>query len=71
MGFIDKPQQLWWRKAIFQIHLWVGIVLCLYLVVIALTGSMLVFREEIERTLAHHIRIAAEPTGSATIPVIR
>lgn len=69
MGFIDKPQQLWWRKAIFQIHLWVGIVLCLYLAVIALTGSMLVFREEIERTLAHRVRIAAQPTGPAAIPL--
>jgi hypothetical protein len=29
MGLLDKPRRLWWRKAIFQIHLWVGLVLCL------------------------------------------
>jgi len=49
MGFLDKPQRLWWRRAIFQIHLWVGLVLCLYMVVIGLTGSLLVFARELER----------------------
>ena len=33
----------------FQIHLWVGIVLTLYLIVIGVTGSILVFRAELER----------------------
>ncbi len=48
MGFIDKPHTLWWRKAMFQIHLWVGIALCLYMLVIGVTGSILVFESEIE-----------------------
>ena len=34
------------RKALFQIHLWTGIGLGLYVVVICLTGSLLVFRVE-------------------------
>jgi uncharacterized iron-regulated membrane protein len=71
MGFIDKPQQLWWRKAIFQIHLWAGIVLCLYIVIVALTGSLLVFREEIERTLSHHLRIATGASNSKAVPLDR
>ena len=50
MGFIDRPQQVWWRRAIFQIHLWVGLLLCLYTSVIGLTGSILVFENEIEHT---------------------
>ena len=48
MGFLDRPQQLWWRQAIFQIHLWVGIALCLYMLVIGVTGSILVFESELE-----------------------
>jgi uncharacterized iron-regulated membrane protein len=48
MGFIDKPQALWWRKALFQIHLWSGIALGLYVLVISITGSALVFRPDLE-----------------------
>jgi uncharacterized iron-regulated membrane protein len=48
MGFLDKPRRLWWRKAMFQIHLWGGIVLCLYVCVIGITGSILVFESQLE-----------------------
>src|ERR1700676_3869860 len=34
------------RKVLFQVHLWTGIGLGLYVVVISLTGSLLVFRVE-------------------------
>lgn len=37
--------------ALFQIHPWVGILLSLYIVTIALTGSILVFREESRKDL--------------------
>jgi uncharacterized iron-regulated membrane protein len=50
-GFIHRPQRVWLRRLNFQIHLWVGLILTLYLIVIGLTGSILVFREELE-TLA-------------------
>jgi len=33
----------------FQVHLWVGIILTLYMIVIGMTGSILVFRPELER----------------------
>ena len=41
---LRQPQSLWIRKAMFQIHLWTGIGLGLYVVVVSLTGSVLVFR---------------------------
>jgi hypothetical protein len=34
MGILDKPRRLWWRKAIFQIQLWLGLVLCFYVLII-------------------------------------
>ncbi len=37
------------RKALFQVHLWTGIGLGLYVVMICLTGSILVFRIEVYR----------------------
>lgn len=45
--FWRHPRQVWIRKVNFQIHLWLGIVLALYLVVIGVTGSLLVVRIEL------------------------
>ena len=45
--FFQHPQQLWLRRVNFQVHLWIGIVLALYLIVIGVTGSILVLRIEL------------------------
>ena len=47
--YLRRPQQLAVRRLNFQVHLWVGIILTLYLIVIGVTGSILVFRPELER----------------------
>jgi len=51
MGFTHQfwrhPQGLWARKAIFQIHLWMGLALGLYVVAISVSGSALFFRSKI------------------------
>ncbi|HEU0123052.1 MAG TPA: PepSY-associated TM helix domain-containing protein [Bryobacteraceae bacterium] len=47
-NLIHKPQQVWLRKAMFQIHLWSGIAIAIYIFLMGLTGSILVFREEIQ-----------------------
>jgi uncharacterized iron-regulated membrane protein len=47
-AFVRRPQRVWLRRFNFQIHLWAGLILTLYLIVIGLTGSILVFREELE-----------------------
>ncbi len=43
MGFLEQPQTTTWRKALFQIHLWIGVFLGLYLIAICVSGSLLVF----------------------------
>src|ERR1700693_593881 len=45
--FLHHPQKIWIRKINFQVHLWVGIVLALYLIVIGVSGSILVLRIEL------------------------
>ena len=45
--FLNHPRKLWIRRALFQVHLWAGVLLSLYVVIIALTGSILVFRTEL------------------------
>jgi uncharacterized iron-regulated membrane protein len=42
--FVRRPQSVWLRKALFQIHLWIGIAVGLYVVAISVSGSALFFR---------------------------
>lgn len=45
---MERPQAVWWRKALFQVHLWTGVVIGLYLILISLTGSLLVFQRDLQ-----------------------
>lgn len=45
--FFRRPQQVWLRKAVFQIHLWGGLLVALYIIAISISGSILVFKEEL------------------------
>jgi uncharacterized iron-regulated membrane protein len=47
--WIRQPQTTWLRKAVFQLHLWSGIGLGLYVLLISVTGSVLVYRNELYR----------------------
>jgi uncharacterized iron-regulated membrane protein len=46
---LHRPQSLLLRRFLFQIHLWVGIAVGLYMFLMGVTGSALVFREELEQ----------------------
>ena len=48
-NMLHHPRRLWLRRALFQIHLWVGVLLAVYLIVISLSGAVLVFRQELTR----------------------
>ena len=45
--WLRQPQKVWLRRALFQVHLWCGIALGIYIVVISVTGSVLVYRNEL------------------------
>jgi uncharacterized iron-regulated membrane protein len=47
MGFFNRPQDLFWRKAVFQIHLWSGVIVGLYIIAISISGSILVFETDL------------------------
>jgi uncharacterized iron-regulated membrane protein len=53
-----RPQNIWLRRALFQVHLWTGIGLGLYVVLMSVTGSAVVFRRELTRSLAREPRVA-------------
>jgi uncharacterized iron-regulated membrane protein len=47
-SFLRRPRDVVLRKALFQIHLWTGIGVGLYIFVIGVTGALLVFRSEMQ-----------------------
>ena len=49
MSFWARPRQVWWRRALFQVHLWTGLVLGLYFAAVCLSGSLVVYKKELER----------------------
>jgi uncharacterized iron-regulated membrane protein len=46
---LHQPRKMWVRRALFQVHLWAGILLAIYAIVISLSGSILVFSNEIRQ----------------------
>ena len=47
--WVRQPQKIWLRRALFQVHLWSGIAVGLYILMISVTGSVLVYRNELYR----------------------
>jgi uncharacterized iron-regulated membrane protein len=48
-SFVHTPRRVRWREWLFQIHLWTGLILGLLVGVVSLTGSIVVFRYELNR----------------------
>lgn len=47
--WIRQPQKIWLRRAVFQVHLWSGVAVGLYILMISVTGSVLVYTNELFR----------------------
>ena len=62
--WIRQPQTVWLRKAIFQFHLWSGIGLGLYVLLVSVTGSILVYRNELYRAATRDPIIVTDPAGA-------
>ncbi len=45
--WIRQPQTVRLRQAIFQVHMWSGIGVGLYVLLVSVTGSVLVWRNEL------------------------
>ena len=48
-SWMRQPQQVRLRRALFQVHLWTGLAIGLYVVVISLTGTVLIYRSELRQ----------------------
>ena len=58
------------RRVLRQIHLWIALVLCLPLVIVGVTGSILVFRDELGNLLAPPPRLVAATDKPHTVAEI-
>ena len=68
--FLHQPRKLFLRRALFQVHLWAGLLLALYVVVIALSGAVLVFASELQAALVPRSLINGGSEPLAGIPAV-
>jgi uncharacterized iron-regulated membrane protein len=59
--WLRRPQGIWMRRALFQVHLWTGIGVGLYVLMISLTGSAVVFRDELYKSLGRTPKVEVIP----------
>jgi len=62
--WLKAPATLRWRRLLFQLHLWLGIGLGLYVLMISVSGSAIVMRPQINRWL---IPSEVTPTDAAAL----
>ena len=63
----SNPRLTLVRRVIFQVHLWSGLLLGAYLLIVGLTGSAIVFRGEIEDAV--HSQLTRVAPGEKAVPV--
>jgi uncharacterized iron-regulated membrane protein len=64
MGFWKQPKQTVLRRVLFQIHLWTGVAVGLYIVFISITGSAVVFRRDLNQRKLGNIPAADVPADA-------
>ena len=45
--WVRQPKSIWLRRTFFQVHLWSGVAIGLYIVMMSVTGSVLVYSNEL------------------------
>lgn len=60
--WVRQPQKIWLRRVLFQVHLWSGIGVGLYVLMISITGSVLVYSNELYRA-ATPVRTITKGSG--------
>ena len=69
--WVQAPQTTLFRRILFQVHLWLGIAIGLYIFVISVSGSAVVLRPQISRWLVQSevISEAGDPLTGAALEV--
>jgi uncharacterized iron-regulated membrane protein len=67
---VHHPRRLLLRRVAFQVHLWLGILLSLYITLIALSGALLVYHDALTRIVLPAGLHRWEPTHTASVPQV-
>jgi uncharacterized iron-regulated membrane protein len=59
--WLRHPQGVGLRKALFQIHLWTGLILALYVLVMSITGTVLIYRRELAKAFSSQPHVLVGP----------
>ena len=59
--WLRRPQGVALRKAIFQVHLWSGLILALYVLVMSVSGTILIYRRELAKAFSAEPAVVAGP----------
>ena len=68
MSLLDRSGRL--RRVLFQVHLWTGVAIALYVVVVSVTGAALVFRIHLQRAAHPELLTAATDGPQADIATV-
>ena len=55
--WLHRPEKLSVHRPLFQIHLWLGMLAGLYILIMSISGSMIVFRNQLEGSADQHPKI--------------
>jgi uncharacterized iron-regulated membrane protein len=67
--WLQHPERSWLRHTMFQIHLWVGAGMSTYILLMSVSGSIIVYRNELSRWFSvqwlvnFHANLASGPAG--------
>ena len=65
--FVRRPQSLGLRRVLFQVHLWLGIGAGLYVILMCLTGSAIIFRRELDSQFCSEV-VTSPHGGRLSVP---
>ena len=60
-SWLRHPQSVRLRKVFFQVHLWTGLILAIYILVMSVTGTVLIYRRELSRAFSTQPHVAVGP----------
>ena len=65
--WVQRPRSLRIRKVFFQIHLWTGLGVGIYVLAISISGGAIVYRPELTRMFSRRTVVTAEPGHRMTV----